>query len=615
MTKWASLILFFVVLERCIYLQRSFRLTLDAEGREWKLNNPDGSEVHRSYTARGELHQISQRIAGGSLTVIDTRVYDDAGRMISSSYDNGVSQVHSYNTDNTLAGIAFSGAAIGDLAYTWDVNHNKVSETIDGVMSGYGFTATYDAEDRLITYDRSNGNLDQVWDLTAVGDMSNVTTNTTVQARTHGPAHELLTAGGAPISTDARGNISAIPAALRSNGVKVYLNYDFDNRFNSLTANIPLSQPGALFQNYSYDALGRRVGFQGNNGQTIFICCGQQVLCDYGVTAPPSNPNMSYIYGDYVDEPIMRSIGGGGTRLYYHRNQQYSIIALTDSSGAIQERYAYSAYGELTIANASGTTLSTSAVNNRYTYTGREWDSTIGLFYFRARMYDARLSRFCSRDPIEYVDGASLYGNYFVPSGTDPSGKSYIDYWIKLAGGHLYKAIGLQSGGILQLESWGVPIPAKLSASAGVYFFPDSCEIGIYSIKSGYTKLLDPKGGPLKINFEGGFQAGITTELEGAGFSGPGTADAASFSGIFYTVEGGVAWVAPGVGVSGYMGEPNPITGAFWSGGTVSATLGAGIPVGPTGVTVSGGSVAYNYQLLSTIKLNQCICLALILAM
>ena len=397
----------------------------DAAGRIAKLIYPDSSEVHRSYTARGELYQISQKVAGGSLTVLDTRVYDDAGRMISSSYDNGVSQVHSYNSDNTLAGIAFSSAAIGDLAYTWDANHNKLSESISGAMSGYGFTATYDAEDRLVAYDRNNGNLDQAWDLTAVGDMSNVTTNTTVQARTHGPSHELLTVDGSAVSTDDRGNISAIPAALRSNGVQVYLQYDADNRFNSLTANLPLSQPGAVSQNYSYDALGRRVGFQGNNGQTIFVCSGQQVLCDYGVTAPPSNPNMSYIYGDYVDEPIMRSIGSGGTRLYYHRNQQYSIIALTDSYGAIQERYAYSAYGELTIANASGTTLSTSAVNNRNTYTGREWDSTIAQYYYRARMYDATLGRFCSRDPIGF-EGSKWnlyeYGKNNPSIALDPGG-------------------------------------------------------------------------------------------------------------------------------------------------------------------------------------------------
>ena len=412
----------------------------DAAGRIAKLIYPDSSEVHRSYTARGELHQISQKVIGGSLTVLDTRVYDDAGRMISSSYDNGVSQVHSYNTDNTLAGIAFSGAAIGDLAYTWDANHNKLSESISGAMSGYGFTATYDAEDRLITYDRSNGNLDQAWDLTAVGDMNSVTKSgigfqPVTQNRTHGHAHELLTVDGSAVSTDARGNIVTIPGSLRSNGVQVYLQYDADNRFNSLTANLPLSQPGAVFQNYSYDALGRRVGFQGNNGQTIFVCCGQQVLCDYGVTAPPSNPNMSYIYGDYVDEPIMRSIGSGGTRLYYHRNQQYSIIALTDFSGAIQECYAYSAYGELTIASASGVVQSSSSVNNRYTYTGREWDDAISQYYFRARNYDAKLRRFCSRDPIGYrSNGLNVYQSFRsnAVQNLDPSGlKCVVSKWYR----------------------------------------------------------------------------------------------------------------------------------------------------------------------------------------
>jgi RHS repeat-associated protein len=86
----------------------------------------------------------------------------------------------------------------------------------------------------------------------------------------------------------------------------------------------------------------------------------------------------------------------------YHCNQQYSITAITSSTGAVQERYAYSAYGVPTIANASGTVLTASAQNNRYTYTGREWDNDIKQYHYRARMYDASLGRFCSRDPIGF---------------------------------------------------------------------------------------------------------------------------------------------------------------------------------------------------------------------
>jgi RHS repeat-associated protein len=74
------------------------------------------------------------------------------------------------------------------------------------------------------------------------------------------------------------------------------------------------------------------------------------------------------------------------------------VIALTDGSGAIAERYAYSAYGEPVFTNAAGTVLAESAKDNRYTYTGREWDEELSLYHFRARMYDAGSGRFCGRD-------------------------------------------------------------------------------------------------------------------------------------------------------------------------------------------------------------------------
>jgi RHS repeat-associated protein len=42
--------------------------------------------------------------------------------------------------------------------------------------------------------------------------------------------------------------------------------------------------------------------------------------------------------------------------------------------------------------------------------------------YQCARWYDPSLGRFISRDPLEYVDGMSLYRAYFVPKSVDPSG-------------------------------------------------------------------------------------------------------------------------------------------------------------------------------------------------
>jgi RHS repeat-associated protein len=113
------------------------------------------------------------------------------------------------------------------------------------------------------------------------------------------------------------------------------------------------------------------------------------------------------------------------SQTYYHRNQQYSIVGLTNAAGTLVEGYTYSAYGTLGIYAANGTVLSSSTYANRYTYTGREWDAELRLYHFRARWYDSSTGGFISRDPLGYVDGMSLYRGYFGVRGVDPSGEVY----------------------------------------------------------------------------------------------------------------------------------------------------------------------------------------------
>jgi RHS repeat-associated protein len=90
----------------------------------------------------------------------------------------------------------------------------------------------------------------------------------------------------------------------------------------------------------------------------------------------------------------------GSTTVFVQVDQQYSIVACTDSTGAATERYDYTVYGLPTVTDGSGTVRTSSAIGNRYTYTGREWDGVLGLYHYRARMYEATVGRFCSRDPM-----------------------------------------------------------------------------------------------------------------------------------------------------------------------------------------------------------------------
>ena len=378
----------------------------NANGQVAGYTYPDGKQVTRSYHADGQLHEVHH---DGNL--VDRRIYDSAGRMTRSTYGNGVVTDHDYNADNTLTSITHSGtgSAIGDYSYTWDVNKNKLSETITGVMSGYGFDNTaYDTEDRLTGWNRDDNNLDQSWNLSLVGDWNNITENGNVQSRTHGPTHELLTADSQSVTHDAKGNMTLIPASLRPNALS--LTWDQDNRMSSASTD-------GNTVTHRYDALGRRVA----RNNDIYVQVGQQTVADYVSGTTSTTPAYTYVYASYIDEPVVRAEIGG--LRYYHRNQQYSITALTDSSGNVTERYAYTAYGTPAVTDGVGATLTTSADSNRYTYTGREWDDALDLYHFRARMYDPFGGRFVSVDPIKYWDGANLYRSYFSVKSVDPSGK------------------------------------------------------------------------------------------------------------------------------------------------------------------------------------------------
>lgn len=101
--------------------------------------------------------------------------------------------------------------------------------------------------------------------------------------------------------------------------------------------------------------------------------------------------------------------------------QSVSIVAITNSTPAVVQQYAYDAFGMVTPSQPD--------FANPYTYTGREWDQELGLYFYRARYYDAMEGRFISKDPIGFAGGdVNLYR--YVQNNPimliDPSGNSGI---------------------------------------------------------------------------------------------------------------------------------------------------------------------------------------------
>jgi RHS repeat-associated protein len=184
---------------------------------------------------------------------------------------------------------------------------------------------------------------------------------------------------------------------------------DFENKL--IAADTDNDSMDGIFN--KFDALDRRVGRDDGTANVAYFQAGQQTIADYPSSTATSSPTYTYVFASYIDEPVMR--GGSGGLRYYHRNQQYSITAVSDGGGAIVERYAYSAYGQVTIADGAGSQISNSGISNRFMFTGREWDEGLSLYHYRARMYDAVAGRFLSSEPIGF--GGSEWNLYEMLKG------------------------------------------------------------------------------------------------------------------------------------------------------------------------------------------------------
>jgi len=217
---------------------------------------------------------------------------------------------------------------------------------------------------------------------------------------------------------DNNGNL--VQKTNKSSSEIIQYSYDAENQL------IQVSKSG-MTASYRYDGSGRRIEKDVNGTVTRYIYDQTDLIMEYD----GSNTLIaSYTFGSFVDEPLI--MYRGGQSYYYHNDKLGSIMEITDVTGVVVKSYAYDSYGNIV--------LEMGTLENPFTYTGREFDSETGLYYYRARYYDSSIGRFINEDPVGFGAGDINIYNYVQNRPldfTDP-------YGLKKVGGctkHGYKPV------------------------------------------------------------------------------------------------------------------------------------------------------------------------------
>ena len=179
--------------------------------------------------------------------------------------------------------------------------------------------------------------------------------------------------------------------------------------WNALNQLIAAAKNTATQATYKYDPHGRRIERVAGATTTTWTYEGEDIA------RQTAGATTVFVHGPGFDEPLAQTLGT--TTEYFHSDALGSIVSHTSSAGAIATSIAYDGWGNIE-----------SGIPSLHAFTGREWDPTTALYYYRARYYEPSSGRFLSEDPIGFAGGGNFYqyGNGNPVLLSDPTGLQAI---------------------------------------------------------------------------------------------------------------------------------------------------------------------------------------------
>ena len=386
----------------------------NTRGQPSLLTYPDATSIDYAPNAWGEPTKIGAYATGIT--------YWPNGAVKGFTYGNGVPHAMGQNT--RLLPQTVSEGAVQNRDYGYDGVGNVTS--ITDRLAGHADTVamSYDDANRLQTANAAAlwGNAAFTYDDTdnlKTSTIGGVQTSFTISTSTNRATAMVIGGVTTPLAYDTQGHLT-------QKGAQAFT-FDRSDLLLGLTG----------YESYRYDAEGRRTVTEVNGESRLSIydhtgrllaalepglptgcqSANDRIFCHSFEKPPAVAAQTRYVY---LGRHLVGKDDAQGRR-YLHTDALGSLIAETDASGAVTQRYHYLPYGGAFGLAPDGPG-----------YAGHVMDPS-GLVYMQARYYDPQMGRFLSTDPVDpdpmtgtnfnryaYAEG-SPYGQY------DPDGRESRD--------------------------------------------------------------------------------------------------------------------------------------------------------------------------------------------
>ncbi len=403
----------------------------DAAGRrrtETALN--DGVPITTQLDPQGRATAIGENL-GGTGPYTSAFTYTPINLPRTTTMPNGTGETAGYDPANRLTHVGAVGPTKGTAAQTlssgYDYGYDArgritaVTATLNGGTPRVQ-TVAHDALDRVTQ--AQSGGATQAWTYDGNGNISTTVTGGVTTVYGYGAVPNEVTTVTTPgqparyYGYDKNGDTTSI-----TDGATLHTGLRYDSR--ARLAQVTLADGTQV--GMGYNAVGERARYTvTRSGATVLgeaftyrgSKLGQAVVTGTSVTAPYTD---TYLY-DRSGRPLelLRQQQGGATnRYWYALDGRDNVVALTDISGTVVDRYAYDLWGQPVAAGTS------ESVAQPLRYAGYWYDAALGWYWVGVRAYDPQLERWVQPD-ASGADGVRTYAyvaddpsDYIDPTGQD----------------------------------------------------------------------------------------------------------------------------------------------------------------------------------------------------